>query len=242
MNSYSTKLSLCSHAFVPCCSALLVLQQLHILSLALKTGVGLSTTQGCSWVWAESWDCLAQLLLDYRRLSFLIFSSGSVVLKKQQQSQHYHQQHLQQQREHQGGHHVLHSGQEYQQQQSRQSHHGHHNNHQKMSSEVGSGSRHKQPRVGSLSHELLDSSHTPTKFSADNSAISSVVTSPTSSVRSKRMQHHQRPQIPAASVAASMASAAVVPSSSSMQQPQVPIGMTTSYGKKCFRILYFWLG
>ena len=137
---------------------------------------------------------------------------------------------------------MLHSGQEYQQQQSRQSHHGHHNNHQKMSSEVGSGSRHKQPRVGSLSHELLDSSHTPTKFSADNSAISSVVTSPTSSVRSKRMQHHQRPQIPAASVAASMASAAVVPSSSSMQQPQVPIGMTTSYGKKCFRILYFWLG
>ena len=75
MNSFSTELSLCSHAFVPCCSALLVLQQLHILSLALKTGVGLSTTQGCSWVWAESWDCLAQLLLDYRRLSFLIFSS-----------------------------------------------------------------------------------------------------------------------------------------------------------------------
>ena len=40
-------------------------------------------------------------------------------------------------------------------------------------------------------------SHTPTKFSADNSAISSVVTSPTSSVRSKRMQPHQRPQMQA---------------------------------------------
>ena len=48
----------------------------------------------------------------------------------------------------------------------------------------------KNNRLVKNHHELvttgLDSSHTPTKFSADNSAISSVVTSPTSSVRSKR--------------------------------------------------------
>jgi hypothetical protein len=75
----------------------------------------------------------------------------------------------------------------------------------------------KNPRPVKQHVELLDSSQTPTKFSIDNnssSALSSVVTSPASSVRSasnpttaaKRMQTHQRPQPPAASTAASTAS------------------------------------
>ena len=135
------------------------------------------------------------------------------MLKKQQ---HYHHPHHVHQ-----GHPQQQQHQQYQQQQ-------HHNNHQKMANKMA---KH---------HEMLDSSHTPTKFSADNSAISSVVTSPTSSVRSKRMQHHhshhpRQPPLSAstastasASTVASASTAMLPSSSSSMQQPQVSIGMTTS--------------
>ena len=97
--------------------------------------------------------------------------------------------------------------------------HHHHNN----SNSSGSN---RNNRAIKSHHDLvsqLDSSHTPTKFSTDNSAISSVVTSPTSSVRSKRMQSHQKQQQPpmqtpaasaaSASAASATASAAVAPAS-----------------------------
>ena len=136
---------------------------------------------------------VATILMPF--MFFCFYSSGSVILKKQQQQQ----QHFNN---------------------SNSIFHSHHHNNISNSAGSGGGSNRNNRAIKSH-HDLvsqLDSSHTPTKFSTDNSAISSVVTSPTSSVRSKRMQSHQKQQqpsmqTPAAAPASSATSAASATSS-----------------------------